>query len=60
MKTSIGTEFFNSLRRFRAGTHDRVPPKDRFFGLWKAEKERMSEQLARFSEERYATSLLSS
>src|SRR6202030_1161897 len=30
-----------------------LPPKDRFFGLWAAEKERTSKQLARFSEERY-------
>jgi hypothetical protein len=30
-----------------------VPPKERFFHLWSTEKKRMSEQLGRFSEERY-------
>jgi hypothetical protein len=30
-----------------------LPPKDRFFGLWAAEKERISKQLVWFSEERY-------
>src|SRR5262249_49561181 len=30
-----------------------LPPKERFFGLWTAEKERISKQLVKFSEERY-------
>ena len=30
-----------------------VPPKEKFFKLWSTEKQRMSDHLARFSEERY-------
>ncbi len=30
-----------------------LPPQQRFFGLWATEKERISKQLGRFSEERY-------
>jgi hypothetical protein len=47
-----GSRHQDLTRRLREAIRD-IPSKERFFHLWAAEKKRNSDQLSRFSEERY-------